>query len=329
MLSPFEREMARQPEALMDLARLPAPELERLRAFVRGGAVATGMGSSLYALEYLRLLLLRRGERLDVVEAAELLQARPFHQSLASRPLLLVSQSGESAEVVELSSTWTGPVALITNHPGGPASARARVELPLLAGDEAGPACITFLNSLAVAWLLAHPDAAPAADLAAIAEMVRRTLAADGSLDEAAQAVASAESRVLLGRGPSLVAARQGALTLQEAAHLWITAMGAATFRHGPMEAADSRMAAVLLIPHGPARPVQLNLAHDLAQREVRLLVVGPGLNAPHLRVDLPESPAVWSPFTETVWLQRLAVAVARREGRVPGVLAHKVTRVL
>lgn len=333
MLSRFEQEMARQPEALVNLARCaPGALLQRMRAFVRGPVVAAGMGSSLYALGYLRHLLSRQGERLEVFEAAELLQAQPFHPALASRPLLLLSQSGESAEAVQLASAWTGPVALVTNHPGGPISTRATVEFPIQAGVEEGPACITFLNSMGTAWLLAHPDATQAAeDLHRMADLVQRTLTgADGSaIDEVAALLLETPSRVLLGRGLSLLAAWQGALTLQEAAHLWITPMGAATFRHGPMEAADHRMAALLLAPADPSRPMQLALARDLAARGAKVVLLGADLHEPVRSVDLPPCAAMHSPFVETVWLQRLSVAAALRQGQVPGLLEHKVTRVL
>ena len=126
------------------------------------------MGSSYDACYPAIVELARAGVPAVQVDAAELLHFR----SAILRPgttLLVVSQSGESAETVRLvrdlvARPGRGRLIGVTNGPGNTLAALADVALDTRAGEETGPSTMTFAASLvrvgALARVLAGSDRA-------------------------------------------------------------------------------------------------------------------------------------------------------------------------
>jgi glucosamine--fructose-6-phosphate aminotransferase (isomerizing) len=67
----------------------------------------------------------------------------------------------------------------------------------------------------------------------------------------------------LLGRGPSYGSAAEGALLFSEIAKAPAIGMGAASFRHGPIEVVD-RHQGLISVPCGKTRGLNLSLAEDV-----------------------------------------------------------------
>ena len=173
---PFLAEICAQPEALRRSAeRFVASEaLEPIReraASVRT-IVFTGMGSSYDACYPAVNDLAGRGVPALLVDSAELLHFR--------RPILgpdtlvvIVSQSGESAEIVRLAREIRLQrerpfLVSVTNGIDNDLAAAADVRLDTAAGPEAGPSTITFAAAMAtlsgLARLLAGDSVSTAAD---------------------------------------------------------------------------------------------------------------------------------------------------------------------
>ncbi len=345
---PFLAEIAAQPEAIRRAAGALEEQREALERVREAGRAArtlvfTGMGSSYDACYPAVNDLAGRGVPSLLVDTAELLHfRRPILD--AQTLLVVVSQSGESAEIVklatELSEQRVRPVVIsVTNGLDNDLARRADIRLDTRAGVETGPSTKTFaaaMTTLAgLARLLAGDGVGTAIDHTRTAAE-GAALAAERLLDdpevEAERLAGILGGRgimVVLGRGPARAAAEMGALILKECG-VMAESLESAMFRHGPLELAGPDMSAIVLATEPETRRLDLSLAAELVDAGAAVLVTTPDGEAPkgahpiatgYLDRALMSAVAIL-PIQLLAW--RLAVLA----GRTPGAYtrASKVT---
>lgn len=336
---PFLTEIAGQPGALRRAASALAgqrPVLEALarRASRTGGSVLTGMGSSYHACYPAVNELAARGILAAHVDTAELLHFRS-HVLSPETALVVVSQSGESAEVVRLAESLAArgdrPLVLsITNGLGNGLAERADLCLDTLAGTEAGPSTMTFAASMAqlaaVAGVLARETPTSAIErartsAAAAAAAVERCLSEGERIaDLLAKTVGGREVVAVLGRGPARAAAEMGALTLKECGVV-AESFATAAFRHGPFELAGPDLAAIVVATEPETRELDLGLAADLLEAGASVAIVYHGGELPAGATGIRTEPVdrLLGSAVSIVPIQLLAWRLAAERGREPG----------
>jgi glutamine---fructose-6-phosphate transaminase (isomerizing) len=349
---PFVAEIAGQPEAIRRAATAMQDQeqvLDRIAALrsVRSGTQAitfTGMGASHAAGHCATTLLARAGVSASLVDASELLH---FRQPTL-RPgsiLVLVSQSGRSAEMVGLVGSLDGSdrpfVVSVTNGLSNPVADAADAPLDVRAGEERGPSTVTFAATLVACAALAETlagrspaEAVPALEL----EAARASAAGERLIEGHAELGTSLEAwlgsrdrMVVLGRGTGLAAAEAGALILKEAARIPAEALGTGQFRHGPLELAGPDLAVSILATEPETRDLDLRLAAELAEAGGAVSVIGEATSAMPagiLPLDVPPVSRALAPALSVIPLQLLAWRTSVRSGLAPGRLhiAAKVT---
>jgi glutamine---fructose-6-phosphate transaminase (isomerizing) len=342
----FTDELREQPFALRNLISTYRSEagtaaLDRLAALRENGrargvppgpVILTGMGSSLYAADAVVPRLISGGVDASVREAGEWL-----HYGMRATPeaglVFAISQSGESVETRTLAERLADgvPVAAITNDPESRMAQAAQVVLPLHAGREEMISAKTYTNSLGVlhlaaAALLGEDRSATVDALAAAAAAMEQALepGLEPLIGEAAQWLDEARCIHALARGPSLAAAREGALVLGEGAHLAVTALPAGSFRHGPMELAGPGHVALIFAPNSPTRALMDRLRGDLLRADSRVICLADDRTADHspnqITFPLTGSPGEsYFPLSAAMIVERLLAAVAERRGIIPG----------
>src|SRR5262245_3100728 len=345
---PFLAEIAGQPAALRRAADGLTAQRDTLEALAEqaaraGGVVLTGMGSSYDACFPAVNELSARGILALHIDTAELLHFRS-HALGSSTVLVVVSQSGRSAEVVRLAETLgdlaARPIVLsITNGRDNPLAERAGLRLDTRVGPESGPSTMTFAASMAhltaVAAVLAGD--APAAGIEDARASAEDAAAAIEALLDRAEPIAEALADVVrdrdtvavLGRGPSRAAAEMGALTLKESG-VMAEAFSTAAFRHGPFELAGPNLGAVVVATEPETRPLDLRLAGDLVRTGAGVAVIADDALAPDgaLAVSIGPTDRSLGSAVSLVPVQLLARRMAFERGRDPGVYlrATKVT---
>jgi glucosamine--fructose-6-phosphate aminotransferase (isomerizing) len=332
--------MRRAADAVLD--QRASFELAAVAARERPRFVLTGMGSShdacYPAVEYLA----GRGVVALHANAAEILHFR-LPLLTAGTILVLVSQSGESAEVVHLVGRLRAAaerpfVVSVTNGLQNPVAEQADVAVDTRAGPERAPSSMTFAATLVqlgmVARMLADDDpartcseiAGAAADAADAVEAVLRD---DDVITTAIAGVARGRRLVaIVGRGPARAAAEMGALTLKECG---IVAEGfdSAAFRHGPFELAGPDLGAIIVATEPRTRSLELGLAADLVEAGSAVAVLTDDVTtAAERRIVVPRADALLSPAVSMVPIQLAAHRLVVEAGREPGVytVASKVT---
>jgi glucosamine--fructose-6-phosphate aminotransferase (isomerizing) len=345
---PFLAEIAGQPDALRRAAAAlvdQRDELDRVREAAASShtIVFTGMGSSYDACYPAVNDLAGRGVAALLVDTAELLHFR--RPILNARTLtVIVSQSGESAEIVklanEIAKQRNRPFLIsITNGLDNDLARRSDVTLDTWAGREGGPSTMTFAGAMAtlsgIARLLAGDSVETAID--------RTRTAAEGAalsterLLEDPEALAvdleewhgGREVMVLIGRGPARAATEMGALVLKESG-VMAESFEAGAFRHGPLELAGPAMTAIVMATEPETRRLDLGLAADLVDTGANVLVVTPDGEAPKgaRPVETGYLDRALISAVSILPVQLLAWKLAQTRGRTPGqyTRASKIT---
>ena len=298
--------------------------------------VITGMGSSLHASYPLHRALLGAGITSHWVESAELLLG---FESLYQKDTLLivVSQSGESAEVATLAKRAAefGHLIAVTNNPKSQLGQASGTVLSLEAGVESTVSCKTYLSTLAVLhWLsaqLIHGESIDVHDDLAQAEQAVRSYLT-GWREHVAELLPHLEgitSVFITGRGNSLASAGTGGLILKESTRQHAEGMSAAAFRHGPLEMAGKHVLVLIFEGNDTTSEMNRRLATDIIRGGGKAVLIGPHTS----QLDVFQTPVVpesVQPIVEILPIQMLSLALAARDGMEAGRFerASKITNV-
>jgi glucosamine--fructose-6-phosphate aminotransferase (isomerizing) len=345
---PFLAEILGQPDAMRRAAAALVEQREHLDRIREAGAVSrtlvfTGMGSSYDACYPAVNDLAGRGVPALLVDTAELLHFR--RPILAAQTLaVVVSQSGESAEIVKLANEIAKQrnrpfVVSITNGLDNDLARRADVRIDTRAGEERGPGTMTFAGAMAalsgLARLLAGDSVETAVDrtrtAAEGAALSAERLLEDpqGDASDLAEWHGNREVIAVIGRGPARAATELGALVLKESG-VMAESFEAGAFRHGPLELAGPAMTAIVMATEPETRRLDLGLAADLVEAGANVLVVTPDGEAPKgaRSVATGYLDRALLSTVSIVPVQLLAWQLAQTRGRRPGeyTRASKVT---
>jgi len=295
---------------------------------MRSHVVITGMGSSFSASYPVATYLNNRGIPTFLIDTSELVHHQ-LNLALKAGLLVIVSQSGESAEIRRLLSALSPdvPVVGVTNNHQSRLAQRAQWVLELHAGDEQTVACKTHTATqltllLFAAYLAGDNRALIMADALRTIGVIERFLAGwQATLDRALTQFNDAMMLTIIARGYALGAGLAGAVFIEETARLQARAISGGQVRHSSLEAVGRDFHACVLVSPDGTRQLTLDLATELGGYGGRLALIGhnlPQSNA-YVVVDLPAVSGPFTPLTQIVPLQLLGYALAEQRGLEPG----------
>ncbi len=287
-MTSFEEEIYQQPTALqktLDFYINQSDVLKQAREsfHVKGlnHITLVGMGSSLISCYIAQNFISKRGYETDVREAGELLH----HQFPSKYPptclVILVSQSGESGEIVKLVEKYQKmrnppEIWAITNNPNSTLAQNAGLVFPTLAGEETSVTSKTYVSTLLVQFLLSSALVSPILDLQAlqtvaapVIEKVKEALT--GNKDVIQKMMAHLGTifphLFFMGTGCSYTTACQAALNFQELCRVPSQGISIGQFRHGPNEIVDENFRAILLSSARETDPLVEELAGNISKK--------------------------------------------------------------
>jgi glucosamine--fructose-6-phosphate aminotransferase (isomerizing) len=328
-----------QPAALRDLidtyrSEDMRPLLNDFAKLMQGSAPPinlTGMGASLFACMYAKYVFDRFGIATRVEETSYL--ADYGIEALKSdNVVVFVSQSGESIEAKQLidRSAERCKRIVVTNRPSSTVAKKADLVLPLLSPGDGSVALQTYSNTLGLlAFLIAYsfdPYWTGVADrLSDIAHSLEGIIGeAIDVAPAAADHLEGSQHTFLLGRGPCVATAFEGALLMKETAKRPAEGFEAGSFRHGSVEVVDETIGCILIDTRSAASSRNRRLAEELVRYGACLLVVTDDRTGwpDGSRVRVLEARSVGellAPLPQTPYLQLLAHELARRSSIQPG----------
>ena len=327
----FLRDILRQPvelrRTLEHLAGAARLTLEAAVAAIRSArhVYLTGIGSSWHAGLNVSALFQSAGRPVYLVDAAELVQ---FAAIPAGSVLIVISRSGRSVEVVQLlaKARDTGSTVIgITNVADGTLAREAQIPLVIPVALDHAISVNTYTTlALAAAVLAASVTSSFRAPLA---QSLTRSFAATAGAIPGWQAqiekspwLAPRSVTYFLARGSSLGSAYEARLMWEEGVKSPATAMGAASFRHGPQEIVGKGLRVALWLDADVMREQDLALARDLGKLGASVLLIGQRLPADSadLAFDLPAIDPHWQFLIDIIPAQLVAERLARLSGSDP-----------
>ncbi|QNI30574.1 SIS domain-containing protein [Alloacidobacterium dinghuense] len=328
----LEIECREQPAKLHDLIRAygndPAirSELKKFRSLAagKGPVLFIGMGASFCSSISGSIFLQSHGRLAFSVDAGEWLHYASSIWADAALSVLLTT-SGESAELVELFKRGTGrPLGLICNNSASTCWNLAENRLPILAGPEYGNATKTYTNATAAAIILAsemvgcawEEDAERAA--AVFAAHLDPIFAIRSELEKFCRGAANIE---IIGRGAAYGGAILSALCIREMSGQRAAAHTGAGFKHGPNLDVDASHVAIIFAL-GRAADLGVKLAQECNRRGGKVVLIS---NDEHRASDklfpvrIESVPEPWEGITSLLVPQALTLGIVERTGcRLP-----------
>jgi glucosamine--fructose-6-phosphate aminotransferase (isomerizing) len=286
-MATFEEELYGQPEALektldyyINQSGILQDARERFHVNGINNITFTGMGSSLFTCIVAQNYISKHGYIVDIQDTSELLLRMPQNYPPTSL-LVLVSQSGESGEIVKLLEKLrqthnVPPIWAITNSLESTLAQNADLVFPTLAGEETSVTSKTYVSTLLVQFLLASSLVAPIFDLRALQALANPVVEHVGALLGAGRDAISGMMDHLgaefghlyfIGRGCSMATACQATLNLQELCRVPAQVLSAGQFRHGPIEVVDENFRAILLNAARETGSFMEDLASSISQK--------------------------------------------------------------
>jgi glucosamine--fructose-6-phosphate aminotransferase (isomerizing) len=336
-------EIAQQPGVLSGLRKFytspGAVPSKALRAMVKHWpptVVFTGMGSSMYAAYPAQAYLTSHAIRALIWETGELVD----HHLKVLGPdtlLVVVSQSGETAEVLRLLRALPNKEGLVAvcNLETSALARQAGLLLPMMAGRPAPVGTKTYSCGVAVLMYLAvaiarkPPNTLTQALMHTIEAQEKIIDRHDDLTPPTVEFFNQPHYIALLSRGADLASAYQGALLFKEVVKTGAEAMSAAQFRHGPMEIINPAHRYIIFARQSETRAKHkadnglLKLAEDIRKHGGRVLLYAdqPFTNITNVRLIPVESVRMGlGTLIDSVHIQLLVHDLAQRAGLEPGV---------
>ncbi len=341
-MTPLMEQIAQQPAVLSGLRKfytspgaIPSKALSTMVKHWPPTVVFTGMGSSMYAAYPAQAYLTSHGVRALIWETAELVD---HHMKIFGPDILLVvvSQSGETAEVLRLLGALATKDSLVAvcNFETSSLARQASLLLPMMAGRSAPVGTKTYTCAVAVLMYLAVAIARKPPD-PLTQELMHAIEAQENILDRCEDLVPPTVEFfnkpryiALLSRGPDLASAYQGALLFKEVAKMGAEPMSAAQFRHGPMEIIDPAHRYIIFARQAKTTPNRktdnglVRLVEDIRRHGGRVLLYTdlPFTDITNMRLIPVESVKLGlGTLVDSVHIQLLVHDLALRAGLQPG----------
>ena len=352
----FLRDILRQPTELQrTLEHLSGAGQGALDAAIAAVGSArhvylSGIGSSWHAGLNVGALFQLGGRPVYLVDAAEMVQ---FAAIPAGTVLIVISRSGRSVEIVHLlaKARESGATVIgITNAPDGALAREAQIAMVVPVALDHAISVNTYTTLALAAGILADsvtgegtafpqglkPNAATSSmsDLKVrppnnvrLADSLLEAFAAAGGAIAGWQAqieksewLAPRSTTYFLARGSSLGSAYEARLMWEEGVKSPATAMGAASFRHGPQEIVQKDMRFGIWVDGARMREQDLALARDLRKLGAAVMLIGQRLpsDAGDLVFQLPEIASEWQFLIDIIPAQLVAERLARLSGSDP-----------
>ncbi|MBU3114745.1 SIS domain-containing protein [Clostridium lacusfryxellense] len=303
--------------------------------------IFSGMGSSHFCNCAASSLLNQNGYISTVISASQLL-----HYELDSininTLLVLVSQSGESGEIVKLIENIPDSITVIaiTNNANSILGKRGNYKLILNVPDEEAVSTRTYLASLIISNLLSKALVGQLSE-----HFIEEVSKSIDDLEDFLTSYKQTSSLInnfiknptyccIIGRGYSLTSVHSGALFIRELAKYPSIDFESSEFRHGPLEMVNENFLALIFAPDGQTYKLNVGLALDIAKLHGKVILVtnreSEIINENILVISQKPCSEFLAPINEIAPLQLLANCLAVAKKLEVGTFLHcsKITKV-
>jgi len=321
-----EKEIFEQPRTILDAGKEDKDYLEKIVEFIRDSdyVYVTGSGTSYHISVIAKYLFSRfAGKKVEHVMASEMKYSSRY--LIPNSTLFAISQSGESADILEAVSIGKKKNAKIISMVNSKNSALAResiFSIGLNCGPEIGVAATkSFTSQMAILYKIADRlcDGCIAVDFNTISDVYAKMLADTSEIKKVAKSIKHIENLFVIGRGIHYPIAKEGALKIKEITYIHAEGIAGGELKHGPLALMDSSVHVIVINPDDDSYVDNTSSIHEIKSRNAKIIGIS---NKPDPSFDywikIPTIREDLYPLIEIIPLQLLSYYLALERGIDP-----------
>ena len=313
------KEIFEQPDTILVAGDEDNDYLQKIVDFIRDSdyVYVTGSGTSYHISVIAKYLFSRfAGKKVEHVMASEMKYSSRY--IIPNSTLFAISQSGESADVLEAVSICKKKNAKILSMVNSKNSALARdsiFSIGLNCGPEIGVAATkSFTSQMAILYKIADKlcDGCLAVDFKTVSDAYAKILSNTSKIQELAKAIKDISNLFVIGRGIHYPIAKEGALKIKEITYVHAEGIAGGELKHGPLALMDSSTYVIVINPDDDSYVDNISSVHEIKSREAKVIGIS---NKPDPSYDywiqIPTIREDLYPLIEIIPLQLIAYYLA------------------
>jgi glucosamine--fructose-6-phosphate aminotransferase (isomerizing) len=232
--------------------------------------------------------------------------------------LIAISQSGESADVLEavsIAKKTGSKIISIVNMMTSSLVHQSSISIGLNCGPEIGVAATkSFTSQLVVLYKMVDKicDGCTGLDLAKVSEAIKKIFSNDSKIQDVARRLKDVSDIYVLGRGIHYPIALEGSLKLKELTYIHAEGLPGGELKHGPLALMDSNSYVLIINPNDSTYNDTLTSAREIKARGAKIIGISDKPSDIYdYWIDIPNITESLYPLVEIVPIQLLAYYAA------------------
>jgi glucosamine--fructose-6-phosphate aminotransferase (isomerizing) len=228
--------------------------------------------------------------------------------------LIAVSQSGESADVLEavkIAKESNANILSIVNHLNSSLSQESSLVMGLNCGPEIGVAATkSFTSQLAILYKITDKlcNGCINPNWENVSSIITQIMSNHSKIKEVAKDLKDVTDIYVLGRGIHLPIAKEAALKLKELSYIHAEGIAGGELKHGPLALMDSNVYVIIINPDDSTYNDTLNSANEIKARGAKIIGISNKKSDVYdYWVEIPEIDESLYPIIEIIPIQLLA----------------------
>jgi glucosamine--fructose-6-phosphate aminotransferase (isomerizing) len=330
------KEISEQKRTISNALFTKDPKLEEFCSTVSQAknVIITGSGSSYHAALIAKQLLSRyAGIQCEALISSEFDASVPLNRDSV---LVAISQSGETADLLQVVKTAKSRKAMVLSIVNVPTSSLARASdifLQMNCGPEIGVAATkSFTAQLALIYRITETLSRTKLGInrSELERAVVRVINDARNIENIAEKIKYIGNIYILGRRLHFAVALEGALKLKELVYVHAEGLPAGELKHGPLALMDENTIVIMLNPKDETYDDTISNVHEIKARGARVIGISDMNSSKYDNwIRIPKSKHILYPILEVIPLQMLSYHTAlKRESNpdYPRHLAKSVT---
>jgi len=240
-------------------------------------------------------------------------------------PVIAISQSGESADVLKAISKAKKHNAKTCSFVNVTSSSLARetdVHIGIKCGPEMGVAATkSFTSQLISMYKIVDylKKSETKFDFVEISKAVSAFLQNQKNIESISEKISKLNSIYLLGRGIHYPIALEGALKIKELAYIHAEGIPGGELKHGPLALIDENTFVIAINPDDETYDITENSLHEIKARGAKIIGISDRPNSSYdYWIKIPKVQKHWYPILEIIPLQLIAYHTSMKIGENP-----------
>jgi len=320
-----EKEIFEQPDSIL-VAGCNDEHLEKIADVVKNSdyLYLTGSGTS-YNIAVIAKYLFSRyaGKKAEHLMASEAKYSSQY--IVPNSTLFAISQSGESADVLEAVSIGKKKNAKIISMINSENSSLARESLysiGLNCGPEIGVAATkSFTSQMAILYKIVDNlcDGCITLNFKIISDAYKKILSDTSTIQELAKSIKNIENIFVIGRGIHYPIAKETALKIKEITYVHAEGIAGGELKHGPLALMDESTYVIVINPDDDSYVDNISTVNEIKSRNAKVIGIS---NKEHPSYDywiqIPTIAKAFYPLIEIIPLQLISYYLSLERGIDP-----------